>query len=434
MIQLLFNKKLIAGSGVILLIVIVGIVALFVLNKPQYPFENVLITTGGSLRITGFDGFIIPVADEDKGKEYNLPVTTKLALKDGWLKASSCIPGEGVYFTKGEEKSIILIFDLSDNLIGIYQHTLHEMPEPWIKTVGPLKTDGSTIVEDEHYGAYIFLINPARSCDANNDYESTLVSDTTLPSYLIPYNSVVAVSEGWTDPFFCSPGRGKYYQKDGFNHVLMYDANGNVIGIYQHTLHEMPSPWFKTKELIGGGSIPIIDFEHYGFFIYFEDPMNACQSSSSKSVGTGGTHYAGPKAERSEYGPTPTPTVILTVIETINKLSEDMASDSRTFTLINAVDQTNIVGKIDASRISAFISSLTNIQEGTSKWINNISHRGLSADGDDTGLKSILENVESDGLKVNLWVDTDNKINLIEITGTITQNGKEFSILHISSE
>ena len=119
MIQLLFNKKLIAGSGVILLIVIVGIVALFVLNKPQYPFENVLITTGGSLRITGFDGFIIPVADEDKGKEYNLPVTTKLALKDGWLKASSCIPGEGVYFTKGEEKSIILIFDLSGNLIGI---------------------------------------------------------------------------------------------------------------------------------------------------------------------------------------------------------------------------------------------------------------------------------------------------------------------------
>ena len=63
MIQLLFNKKLIAGAGVILLIVIVAIVALFVLNKPQYPFENVLITTGGSLRITGFDGFIIPVAD-----------------------------------------------------------------------------------------------------------------------------------------------------------------------------------------------------------------------------------------------------------------------------------------------------------------------------------------------------------------------------------
>ena len=84
--------------------------------------------------------------------------------------------------------------------------------------------------------------------------------------------------------------------------------------------------------------------------------------------------------------------------------------------------------------LSAFISSLTNTQEGTSKWINNISHRGLSADGDATGLKNIFANVKSDGLKVNLWVDTDNKINLIEITGTITQDGKEFSILHISSE
>ena len=423
--NLLSNKIIIAAAGGIFLILIVAAISIYFFSSPKYPFQNILVTTGGSLRISGFDGFIIPVADEDKSNEYNLPITTKLASTDGWLKASQCIPDEGVYFTKNTETAMMLIFDSSDNIIGIYQPSNHQMPSPWVKTRGPKKADGTFIVDYEHYGIYVFLLDPTNACNSNNDYETVLVSNSTLPSYSIPFEASTAVSKGWVDPFFCSPGRGKYYQKDGTNHVLMYNANGNVIGIYQYVLNEMPTPWWKTKEIIGGGSLPIIDFEHYGFFIYFEDPMNACQSSDSKSVGTGGTHYAGPKAERSEYGPTPTPTVILSVEDTMIQLSKDMSSDSRTFLIDKEIE-------LNSEKISSFISNLTDVQETNSKWINNVSHRGLSANVNPEGMKIIVDDVQSNDLKVGIWVDADSKVNLIEITGLITFKNTETGKLTIS--
>jgi hypothetical protein len=432
MIRLLVNKKIIAAAGVTLIIVVVAIVTLFILNKRQYPFENLLITTGGSLRATGFDGMRIDVADEDKGKEYNLPVTTKLAFQEGWYKASQCVPGEGIYFTKAEEKAIILIFDVAGNLIGIYQHSDIQMPVPWVKTQGPLKNDGSTIINYEHYGVYFFLIDPSKSCDSETDYESVLISNSTLPSYSIPVKSEIAKSRGWIDPIFCSPGRGKYYKNNEFNHVLMYNANGNAIGIYQHTLNQMPFPWFKTKEIIGGGSIPVIEVEHYGFFIYFEDPMDACQRPDSKSVGTGGTSYAGPKAVRSEYKPTPTHTPALDAAETINNISESLSSASKTFKVTNPANESSIATGITSSQVADLLSSLTDAQEGTGKWIDNISYKGLT--GNTGSITTILTSATSDTLTVSLWVNDNNEVNLIEITGTITHGGSEITKLSISPE
>ena len=432
MLQLLFNKKLIAVSVVILLIVIVVIIVLFILNKRQYPFENVLITTGGSLRVTGFDGFIIGVADEDKGKEYSLPITTELAAKQGWYKASECVQGEGIYFTKIEEKTITLIFDISGKLIGIYQHSDIEMPVPWVKTKGPLNNDGSTIINYDHYGVYLFLIDPSKSCDSKTDYESALNSISNLPSYSIPFKSETAKSRGWIDPIFCSPGRGKYYQNIEFNHILMYDASGNAIGIYQHTLHEMPSPWFKTKEIIGGGSIPVVEVEHYGFFIYFHDPMAACQRTDSKSVGTGGTSYEGPKAVRAEYKPTPTPTPTLGATEAITKISESLSSGSKTFKVTNADDESSIATGITSSQVADLLSSLTDAQEETGKWIDNISHRGLT--GNTGSITTILTSAKSNTLTVNFWVNDNNEVNLVEVSGTITHDGSEITKLSISPE
>ena len=135
--NLLSNKIFITAAGGFFLILIVVVIAIYFFSSPKYPFQNILVTTGGSLRISGFDGFIIPVADEDKSNEYSLPITTKLASTDGWLKTSQCIPGEGIYFTKPTETAMMLIFDSSENLIGFYQHTNQQMPSPWVKTRGP---------------------------------------------------------------------------------------------------------------------------------------------------------------------------------------------------------------------------------------------------------------------------------------------------------
>ena len=160
--------------------------------------------------------------------------------------------------------------------------------------------------------------------------------------------------------------------------------------------------------------------------------MDACQRPDAKSVGTGGTSYAGPKAVRSEYKPSPTHTPALDAAETINKISASLSSDSGTFAVINPADQTNIATGITSSQVGELLSGITDAQEGTSKWIDNISHRGLT--GNTGSITAILTSAKSDNPKISLWVNDDNQVNLIEITGTITHDGKEFSKLHISPE
>ena len=277
-----FIIKIVSATGYFmksLLIPIIAILMVFTVGscqKQKYPLENVVVTTGGSVRVTGFDGFIIGVPDDEAGKEYSLPVTVDLATQQGWSKASTCIAGEGVYYTKPEEKTIILIFEADGNLIGIYQHSNILMSEPWVKTKGPSKEDGVPIINYEHYGVYLLLFDPSKVCDSGTSYESLLVSHPTLPSYSIPTNAELAISQGWSDPIFCSPGRGKYYTHPEFHHILMYNSIGEPIGIYQHSENEMTKPWSKTKEIIGGGGVKILDMEHYGMFIYFKDNIRSC--------------------------------------------------------------------------------------------------------------------------------------------------------------
>ena len=160
--------------------------------------------------------------------------------------------------------------------------------------------------------------------------------------------------------------------------------------------------------------------------------MPACQRADAKSVGTGGTHYAGPKAVRSENTPTPTPGPALDAAETINKISESLSSGSKTFKATNAADESSIATGITSSQVTDLLFSITDAQEGTSKWIDNISHRGLT--GNTGSITAILTSAKSDNLQVSLWVNDDSHVNLIEITGTITHDGKEFPKLHISPE
>ena len=89
-----------------------------------------------------------------------------------------------------------------------------------------------------------------------------------------------AVAAGWKDPILCSAGRGRYFQKgpadEGPPYFLMYDTSDELIGIYLFSKNEMPPPWRKIEELLGGGGLTIIDFEHWGLFVYFRDQLLAC--------------------------------------------------------------------------------------------------------------------------------------------------------------
>jgi hypothetical protein len=102
----------------------------------------------------------------------------------------------------------------------------------------------------------------------------------------LPLTTADAVAAGWEDPILCSPGRGRYFTKgpagEADPYVLMYNDVDELIGIYLYIKSEMPPPWDKIDELRGGGGIPVVDFEHWGLFVYFQDSVRACRVSRTK--------------------------------------------------------------------------------------------------------------------------------------------------------
>ena len=96
----------------------------------------------------------------------------------------------------------------------------------------------------------------------------------------LPLTSAEAVAAGWTDPIFCSAGRGRYFQKgpagEGEPFFLMYNDIDELIGMYMFSKSEMPIPWKRLDELRGGGGLSLIDFEHWGLLVYNQDPTRAC--------------------------------------------------------------------------------------------------------------------------------------------------------------
>ena len=248
----------------------------------------------------------------------------------------------------------------------------------------------------------------------------------------IPISTAGASADGWVDPMLCAPGRGRYFTKDdSANLVVLYNNAETVTGVYLRSDGEMPEPWKKTDALKGGGGMEIINQEHWGLYAFFNDPIKACQRPDSDTVGTGGTGYSGGHAIR-DYKPTPTLTPIPNAAKTITEISESLSSSSKTFKVTNATDQSSIATGITSSQLAELLSSITDSQEGTGKWIDNISHRGLT--GNTAGITTVLTSAKSDNLTISLWVNDNNDLNLIEITGTITYEGSELTKLDISPE
>ena len=258
----------------------------------------------------------------------------------------------------------------------------------------------------------------------------TLASNPKIDEINIPLATSNAIESGWVDPILCAAGRGRYFTKpDSSNLIILYNNQENVMGIYISSDVEMPEPWKKIDSLKGGGGLELISKEHWGLYVFVNNSLKACERPDNKEMGFS---FLGPSALRTEYESTPTPTPKLNPAETISKISESLLSDSGTFAVINPADQTNIGTGITSSQVAELLSSITDAQEGTSKWIDNISNRGLT--GNTGSITAILTSAKSDNLQVSLWVNDDNQVNLIEITGTITHDGSEITKLSISPE
>ena len=260
-----------------------------------------------------------------------------------------------------------------------------------------------------------------------------LAGNPKIDEISIPLSTVNATESGWIDPILCAAGRGRYFTKpDSSNLIILYNNQEDVMGIYISSDVEMSKPWKKIDSLKGGGGLELIDKEHWGLYAFFNDSLKACERPDSSTSHT--QNFLGPHAVRTEYEPTPTAIATLNASEIITEILASLSPTSIAFGVTNPVDQSNIATGITSSQISELISSVANAEKGPSKWINNISHSGLTGDVDTSDITKILASAKSDNLKISFWVNDDNYVNLIEITGTITYDGKEFSKLHISPE
>lgn len=435
MIQLLSNKKIMAGLIGLLFLAVVIIIALFILtNRQAHPITKVFVTTGGEIRSSG-DWAMIGALDSEKGFQYDLPITLGIATQEGWSKASSCISGEGIYYTKPQEQAITLIFDVDDNLIGIYQHSSVAMPEPWIKANGPSKADGSYIIANEHYGVYLFLLDPSNACDSGTDYDSILASPANLPSYSIPGSAQTAIAQGWPDPIYCSQGRGKYYSNSAFKHIIMYNADGNPIGIYQYSEDPMPAPWWKTKEILGGGGIKIVEQEHYGLFVYFADATRACSAGQQKSTKTGSSQSLylgqGVRATPTPYvEPTPTPEASSMISGIVDKLAGiktvelTVSSEPSGLSAVTEIDSSTLT-----SSLTQILNSLETVSYASNTWINNVAHKGIQGTTKSDNLTTLVPDaVNGNSVEVTVWVTEDNIIRKFKLAGVIAGSDNDQSI------
>ena len=92
----------------------------------------------------------------------------------------------------------------------------------------------------------------------------------------LPLTAADAVAAGLKDPGKCSAGRGRYFSKgtagEGDPFVLLYNKADDLIGVYHFDFNETPPPFVKTAGLTEAG----VPSEHWGLFVYFVDPTNAC--------------------------------------------------------------------------------------------------------------------------------------------------------------
>ena len=65
-----------------------------------------------------------------------LPLTAAEAVAAGWTDPVLCSPGRGRYFEKGKpyvDVPYFLLYNDQNELTGIYQFSLTEMPAPWTR-------------------------------------------------------------------------------------------------------------------------------------------------------------------------------------------------------------------------------------------------------------------------------------------------------------
>ena len=292
------------------------------------------------------------------------------------------------------------------------------------------------------------------------------------PNIHLPVTAAEAVASGWKDPILCAAGRGRYFQQDqpdeGVPYILMYNQGNRLIGFYLYSKAEMPQPWERTDRLQGSGGTALLDFKHWGLFVYTEDSTRACTKSgeSTEEVAGGAAGLRDElrwrtAAERSTptpyVPPTPTPTTGVVLADGANRMA---ALKSLSFTLVVGEGGGPLMAGMAANKIEGdvvlpdqvtiqitepggepqpappdsvpfrfdglaatladILGALQDPSDAPRLWINNVPSRGFSGSVSGEQLTSLIPTAIPDAtVTVSVWLGQDGLVRRIEFQGPV---------------
>ncbi len=164
MLAKLQNPKILMSTVLILLVL--GISAGFIIgltSSGSTPERYIALDSGGAI-IAGDQGNVWATAGTGKQTlETLLPTTLLEAKNNGWIEQSSCIANKGKYLTQ-KDSQYLLIFNIQDELRGIYLISKSEKPLPWTKSES-LSVGSQNIIDYPHWNLVVNLKNPSNACE-----------------------------------------------------------------------------------------------------------------------------------------------------------------------------------------------------------------------------------------------------------------------------
>jgi hypothetical protein len=229
----------------------------------------------------------------------------------------------------------------------------------------------------------------------------------------------------------------------------------------------MPAPWERWDSFVDGG-LTIIPYEHWGLFVYFQDPSKACQTGTGEP-GVGSVIAAGKEQDIAMFGkdelggkstptpyvaPTPTPTAdqklsrVVTRTAKVSALGFTLKGDPAfkkiegklgskgkltlvkegIVTVTDSAGTTEVAGdtvplNFDdlGATLSGIAAAIQGPVEAKSTWVDSLSREGISGTVLGSDLSALIPTAVADApVAVSIWFDDRGRIVRLRIEGAVT--------------
>ena len=164
MLAKLQNPKILMSTALILLLIGIAVGFIIGLTSSGSTQKRYIALDSGGAIINSGDVYYIQQGSGKQTLETLLPTTLLEAKNNGWVEQNSCIANKGKYLTQ-KDSQYLLIFNIQNELIGIYLISESEKSLPWTKTE-VLSVGSQNIIDYPHWNLVVNLKNPSNACTA----------------------------------------------------------------------------------------------------------------------------------------------------------------------------------------------------------------------------------------------------------------------------